>query len=81
MVRNSVFRHTITRKNTNRHNGYDYKGKIMKNTLSNQMFSGNKFVYDFIMKIDGIIYELYESIKTIKTFKSISRDKYDRNFN
>lgn len=81
MIKDSVYRHALNKSNSNKYMGYDYKGHILKNSMSNRMFSTNKFMYDFLMKIEYIIHEIYESVKTIKSSMNISRDKFDRNFN
>lgn len=61
--------------------GYNYKGNILKRTMSSKMFTSNQLLYDYLMKLDDIIYQLFDNIKSIKNIMSIARDKDDRNYN
>lgn len=81
MLRDSVFRTALSRGETTKHTGYDYKGKILKNTMSGRMFTSNKTMYDFLAKLDSTIYETFEQIKSIRGFYSIARGINDRKFN
>jgi len=81
MLRNSVFKSELYRKCTNKYLGYNYKGKILKNTMSEKMFTSNNTLYEYLMHIDDILYEIFNGIKSIRNFMSISRDKHDRDMN
>jgi len=81
MLRNSAFKSALYRKCTNKYLGYDYKGKILKNTMSEKMFTSNNFIYEYLMHIDDMLYEIFNGVKSIRNFMSISRDKHDRDMN
>lgn len=81
MLKDSVFRAPLKRNvERTQYDGFNYKGQILKRTMSNSMFTSNKTLYDFLMKLDGMIYEMFDNIKTIKLHHNIARDKYDRDF-
>jgi len=81
MLKNSVFYKPIHRKESKAYRGYDYKGKILKNTMSEAMFNNGEFLYNFLMKIDDFVYNLIEGVKTIHVFNMIAVDKNDRSIN
>lgn len=60
------------------HTGFDYKGQVLKRTLSRQMFRTNDTLLGFLERIDTVIYELIESVKRIKTFGNPALDKNER---
>ncbi len=81
MLKDSVFRAPIYRNVTKtQYDGDNYKGKILKRTMSPAMFNSNKTVYTFLIKLDNMIYEMFEDVKQIKLFRSLGRDKYDTRF-
>lgn len=79
MVKDSIFRPTYERGENRLHLGYDYKGKILKNTLSSQMIGVNEVLDTYIENIEAIVYEWVESVKQIKIFANPALDKYDKN--
>lgn len=82
MVENSIYRVALNRNVTpSIHQGFDYKGQILKRTMSPAMFTSNKTLYDYLMRLDDIIYEMFNNTKRIKSFYSWGRDKFDRSFN
>lgn len=81
MVKDSLFRLAFERNEKRLHIGYNYKGKIMKNTLSSQMFKVNKTLDFFIEKIDSIVFELIEAVKQIKIYCNPALDKYENKLN
>lgn len=81
MVRNSIFRHIYERKERRLHLGFDYKGQILKKTMSGQMFGVNETLDRFLENIDDILYEHIEAVKQIKVFANPALDKYERKIN
>ena len=81
MVRDSIYRAAYRRRESRLHTGYDYKGKILKNTLSPFMFNVNVPLTTFITKIDSIVYEWVEAVKQIKIFANPFLDKYEDKIN
>lgn len=77
MVKNSIYRLVLERKEQRRHLGFNYKGQILKNTLSNQMFNVNETLTTYISQIDKIVYEWIEAVKQIKIHANPAVDKYD----
>ena len=60
--------------------GYDYKGNILKNSLSNFMYL-NPTNASILENIDPLIYDLVENVKRIKTSFVWAVDKSDRKLN
>ena len=61
--------------------GYDYKGNILKKTLSGQMFGVNPTLDTYLSKIDAIVYEWIEAVKQIKINVNPALDKYENKIN
>lgn len=81
MVRNSKFKPAFERKEQRLHTGFDYKGKIMRKSLSSQMFDVNETLNTFIQNLDSIFYECIEAVKQIKIFANPAADKYENKIN
>ena len=79
MVKDSIFRPIFDRREKRLHLGYDYKGKILKNTTSAQMFDVNEILTKYIGYLESVVYEWVESVKQIKIFANPALDKYDKN--
>ena len=77
MVKDSIFRPIYTRKEQRLNTGYDYKDKIMKNSISSYMFGVNDNLDYFIGQLDKIVYEWAESVKQIKIFANPALDKHE----
>jgi hypothetical protein len=77
MVKDSIFRPIYSRKEKRMNTGYDYKGKIMKNSISSYMFGVNTTLDYFIERTDAIVYEWVEAVKQIKIFANPALDKYE----
>ena len=60
------------------HVGYDYRGQVMRRTMSRQMFRANATLLGFIESIDEVVYDLIENVKRIKTFANPALDKNER---
>ena len=81
MVKDSIYKPIFERREKRLHRGYDYKDKIMKNTLSNQMFGVNPDLDKFIKSINDVVYNWIESVKQIKIFANPAVDKYENKIN
>jgi hypothetical protein len=81
MVKDSIFRAAFERGENRLHLGYDYKGKILKNTMSAQMFEVNETLDTFLKDIDSVYYEMIEAVKQIKIFANPALDKYENKIN
>lgn len=81
MIKNSIYRAAFERNEKRLHTGFDYKGKIMKKTLSSQMFQVNETLDTFISNLDEVYYELVEAVKQIKIFANPALDKYENKIN
>ncbi len=79
MTKNSIFRKAYTRRQRLLHTGYDYQDKIMKNTLSTQMFGVNETLDTFLENINEVVYENVEAVKQIKIFANPALEKYEKN--
>lgn len=77
MVKNSIFRPIYKRHEKRLNTGFDYKGKILKRTLSSQLFNVNETLSTFILNIDSIVFEWIEAVKQIKIHSNPAVDKYE----
>ena len=77
MVKDSIFRPIYDRREQRLHLGFDYKGQILKRTLSSQMFEVNETLDTYLSKIENIVYEWVESVKQIKISANPALDKYE----
>jgi hypothetical protein len=81
MLKDSIYRETLSRKDRRINLGYDYKDNIMKNTLSSQMFGINETLDRFIKSANDCVYEWIEAVKTIKAYANPAVDKNDNKIN
>lgn len=81
MTKNSIFKPAYDRREKRLNRGYDYKGNILKNTMSSQMFGVNSTLDKFLSDVDDIMYEHIESVKQIKVWANPALDKYDTKIN
>jgi hypothetical protein len=77
MVKDSLFREVLGRREKRLHTGFDYKGQILKKTLSGQMFDVSTTLNTYISNIDKIVYEWVEAVKQIKIHANPALDKYE----
>jgi hypothetical protein len=63
------------------HTGFDYKGQILKKTLSSQMFGVSEFFDTYLAKMESIVYEWVEAVKQIKIHANPAVDKYEDKLN
>jgi len=81
MTKDSIYRKIYERREKRIHLGYDYKDKIMKNTLSGQMFGINLPLDKFITYLNDVIYRWIDSVKQIKIWANPALDKHENKFN
>lgn len=81
MIRNSIFWTAHNRKDKRLHLGFQYKGQILKKSLSNQMFGSNPILDGFLARIENYIYEHVEAVKQIKIFANPALDKNENRIN
>lgn len=81
MTKNSIFKPAFERRENRLHLGYDYKGKILQNTMSSQMFGVNPTLDKFLGDVDDVMYEHIEAVKQIKVWANPAMSKYERKFN
>lgn len=77
MVKDSIYRPIYERKEMRLNLGFDYKGQILKRTLSGQMFNVNDLLDTYLIKIESIVYEWIEAVKQIKISANPALDKYE----
>ena len=77
MVKESIYRPIYERREKRINLGFNYKGQILKRSLSSQMFGVNELLDTYLTKIDSIIYEWVESVKQIKISANPALDKYE----
>lgn len=74
----SLYRVTNTRKDQRKNLGFDYRGKMFENLMSNQMFRLSPTFTVFLEMMEKAVYELYETIKNIKIHANPALDKNER---
>ena len=77
MVKNSIYRPIFERREKRTNVGFDYKGKILKNTLSTQMFGAHPLLDYLLEQVESIVYEWVEAVKQIKITANPALDKYE----
>lgn len=77
MVKDSIFRPIYERREKRKNVGFDYRGKILKRTLSNQMFGANDLLDNYLANLEKIVYEWVEAVKQIKIFANPALNKYE----
>jgi hypothetical protein len=77
MVKNSIYRKIYERKEKRLNLGFDYKGQILKRTLSSQMFGASSLLDTYLSKVEEVVYEWVESVKQIKINANPALDKYE----
>lgn len=63
------------------HTGFEYRGQILKRSLSSQMFDVNETLNTYLSKIESIVYEWVEAVKQIKIHANPAVDKYEDKIN
>lgn len=81
MLKDSIYRPIYERREKRLHLGYNYKDNIMKNTISDQLFSVNSTLDRFIKSINDTVYQWIESVKMIKTYANPAVDKNENKLN
>lgn len=81
MVKDSIFRPIYKRRVKRLNEGFDYKGQILKKTLSSQLFNVNSTLTNYLSYVESIIHEWVESVKQIKIFANPAQDKYEDKIN
>jgi hypothetical protein len=77
MVKNSIYRPIFERREKRTNVGFDYKGQILKNTLSTQMFGAHPLLDYLLQQVESIVYEWVEAVKQIKITANPALDKYE----
>jgi hypothetical protein len=77
MVKDSIFRPIYERHEKRMHTGFDYKGQILKRTLSSQMFDVNSTLNTYIQQLEKVVHEWIEAVKQIKIYANPALDKYE----
>lgn len=69
------------RKDNIKNIGFNYKGKILVRTLSAQMFDKNPYLTALIIKLEDILFFMFESVKSIKVFGNYAMEKNEKRIN
>jgi hypothetical protein len=77
MVKDSIYRPIYERKEKRKNTGFDYKGQILKKTLSSQMFGAHPLLDYLLEQVEKIVYEWVEAVKQIKISANPALDKYE----
>jgi hypothetical protein len=81
MIKDSIFRPMYKRREKRMHTGFDYKGQVLKRTLSSQMFGVSELFDTYLTKMESIAYEWVEAVKQIKIHANPAVDKYEDKLN
>jgi len=66
------------RKDQLKNTGFDYKGQILKRTMSRQMFDKNPYLDAILLKLENIWQYLFDEVKSIKTYFNYAADKNEK---
>lgn len=77
MVKDSIYRPIYERKEKRQNLGFNYKGQILKKTLSSQMFGAHPLLDYLLDQVEKIVYEWVEAVKQIKISVNPALDKYE----
>jgi hypothetical protein len=77
MVKESIYRPIYTRKEARKNTGFDYKGQILKRSVSSQMFGMHPMLDYLLERVEKIIYEWVEAVKQIKISANPALEKYE----
>jgi hypothetical protein len=77
MVKDSIYRPIYERKEKRQNLGFNYKGQILKKTLSSQMFGSHPLLDYLLDQVEKIVYEWVEAVKQIKISVNPALDKYE----
>jgi hypothetical protein len=77
MIKDSIYRPIFERREKRLNVGFNYKGQILKKTLSSQMFGSNQLLDYLLEQLENIIYEWVEGVKQIKINANPALDKYE----
>lgn len=77
MVKDSIYRPVYERREKRLNLGFNYKGQILKRTLSSQMFGANSTLDYFLEQLEKVVYEWVESVKQIKIYANPALEKYE----
>jgi hypothetical protein len=77
MVKNSIYRPIFDRREKRENTGFDYKGQILKKTLSSQMFGAHPLLDYLLERVESVVYEWVEAVKQIKITANPALDKYE----
>lgn len=79
-MKQSLYKVSENRLNKLKNRGYDYKGKILKRTLSSYIYRDPKRE-EILDQFEKSLYFIVQQIKTIKTFFNYTVDKDYTDFN
>jgi hypothetical protein len=77
MVKDSIYRPIYERNEKRKNTGFDYKGQILKKTLSSQMFGAHPLLDYLLEQVEKIVFEWVEGVKQIKITANPALDKYE----
>lgn len=77
MVKDSIYRPIYDRREKRINLGFDYKGNILKKSLSSQMFGAHPLLDYLLQQVEKVVYEWVESVKQIKISANPALDKYE----
>jgi hypothetical protein len=77
MVKESIYRPIFERREKRINMGFNYKGQILKKTLSSQMFGAHPLLDYLLDQVEKIVYEWVEAVKQIKINANPALDKYE----
>jgi hypothetical protein len=77
MVKNSIYRPIFDRREKRENTGFNYKGQILKKTLSSQMFGAHPLLDYLLERVESVVYEWVEAVKQIKITANPALDKYE----
>lgn len=77
MVKDSIYRPIYKRREQRKNLGFDYKGQILKKTMSSQLFGVNSTLDYFLGQVEKLVHSWVEGVKQIKINANPALDKYE----
>jgi hypothetical protein len=77
MVKDSIYRPIYERREKRKNLGFEYKGNILKKSLSSQMFGAHPLLDYLLQQVEKVVYEWVEAVKQIKISANPALDKYE----
>lgn len=81
MILDGPYYKLIKRKDQRLHCGFDYHGKVLQKTTSQEITNKDGVFREYMTHVEKIFSEIIDNIKAIKAFANVAVDKDSREIN